>query len=31
MKHEEQRKWLIQHLLDEDNHYRQYSIPADEQ
>ena len=31
MKHEEQRKWLIQHLLDEDSHYRQYSIPADEQ
>lgn len=31
MKHEEQRKWLIQHLLDEDIHYRQYSIPADEQ
>ena len=31
MKHEEQRKWLIQQLLDEDIHYRQYSIPADEQ
>ena len=31
MKHEEQRKWLIRHLLDEDSHYRQYSIPADEQ
>lgn len=31
MKHEEQRKWLIQHLLDEDIHYRQYSIPTDEQ
>ena len=31
MKHEEQRKWLIQKLLDEDIHYRQYSIPADEQ
>ena len=31
MKHEEQRKWLIQQLLDEDSHYRQYSIPADEQ
>lgn len=31
MKHEEQRKWLIQQMLDEDIHYRQYSIPADEQ
>ena len=31
MKHEEQRKWLIRQLLDEDIHYRQYSIPADEQ
>lgn len=31
MKHEEQRKWLIQTLLDEDSHYKGYQIPDDPQ
>ena len=31
MNHEEQRKWLIQRLLDEDTYYKNYRIPEDEQ
>lgn len=27
MTHDEQRKWLIQKLLDEDIHYKSYQIP----
>lgn len=31
MTHEEQRKWLIQELLEEDPYYKNYKIPEDEQ
>lgn len=31
MQHEEQRKWLIQKLLDEDTRYKSYFIPDREQ
>lgn len=31
MQHEEQRKWLIQKLLEEDTRYKSYSIPDREQ
>ncbi len=31
MNHEEQRKWLIRNLLDEDTYYKNYRIPEDEQ
>lgn len=31
MNHEEQRKWLIRNLLDEDAYYKNYRIPEDEQ
>lgn len=31
MKHEEQRTWLIQKLLEEDSYYKDYQIPDDEQ
>lgn len=31
MTHEEQRAWLIQKLLDEDSHYKNYQIPDGEQ
>ncbi len=31
MTHEEQRAWLIRQLLDEDDYYKRYKIPDDEQ
>ena len=31
MNHEEQRKWLIRNLLDEDTYYKNYRIPEGEQ
>ena len=31
MNHEEQRKWLIRNLLDEDIYYKNYRIPENEQ
>ena len=31
MTHEQQRIWLIEHLLDEDNEYRNIRIPSDAQ
>lgn len=31
MEHDKQREWLIQTLLDEDIHYREYKIPENEQ
>ena len=30
MEHIEQRRWLIQKLLDEDTYYKNYRIPEDE-
>jgi O-acetyl-ADP-ribose deacetylase (regulator of RNase III) len=29
MTHDEQRLWLIEHLMDEDPYYKQYAIPQD--
>lgn len=31
MEQQQRREWLIQHLYDEDDYYRNYGIPSDEQ
>lgn len=31
MNQQQKREWLIQHLYDEDDYYRNYGIPSDEQ